>query len=151
MDERAPEALVRRSRLLTAIRVVIAAAAITVALVMPGTARATHDGSGYWFWTGYLPKANGINYAYHAGGGPRCCSWVVIRMSWEPWTHDMRFIFLNWDGTWYSYWAQSAAHQNEWDISQIGHASDHRYGGCQNHVSWSWWEVWTNCHVRNYP
>jgi hypothetical protein len=138
------------SRILRRVRALLVALFAAGLLAFPAPATATHDGSGYWFWNGYLPKANGINYVYHAGGGSRCCSWVVVRMSWEPWTHDMRFIWLTWEGGWAGYWAQSSGHQNEWDITQVLHASDYRYGGCQNHVSWSWWVVWTNCHVRNF-
>jgi hypothetical protein len=65
----------------------------------------------------------------------------------------MRFIWLKYDGGWVGYWAQEGGHEYEWDRIGVLHASDFggiRYGGCQNHVNWSWWPVWTNCHVRNY-
>jgi hypothetical protein len=151
--EAVPDRLASRQRVDRAARTIVAIVAVAVALALPSTAGATHDGSGYWFWNGYLPKANGTNYVYHAGGGPICCSWVLVRMSWEPWTHDMRFIWLKYDGGWVGYWAQEGGHEYEWDRIGVLHASDFggiRYGGCQNHVNWSWWPVWTNCHVRNY-
>jgi hypothetical protein len=119
----------------------------TVLLALPAAAKATHDGTGYWFWRGYLPTGGGVYTKHHEGG---CCGPLVItRMSWEPWTHDMKFIWITWGGAWHGYWAQSQGHQNEWDITQSVPAQDYRRGGCQNPPEVNWWAVWTNCHVRD--
>jgi hypothetical protein len=126
---------------------VAAALLAVVLLALPPGANATHDGSGYWFHQGNLPKADGTYTVHHEGG---CCGgWVVVRMSWEAWTHDMKFIFIRWDGGWEGYWAQSGSHEGEWDIPQVLPADTYRRGGCQNPGDWNWWAVWTNCHVRN--
>jgi hypothetical protein len=120
--------------------------AVAFLLALAPDANATH-GSGYWFYNGYLPKADGYPAVVHVAG---CCGpWVIVRMSWEPWTHDMKFVFIRWNGNWNSYWAQSSGHENEWDITQILPQDTYRSGGCMNAAEWAWWEVWTNCHVRN--
>lgn len=151
-NARGPAPLVPSALLLPMVTV-----GMLLVLVLPTGAKATHDGGPYWFYTGWAPRySDGERSFYHPGGGSPCCSWVVVRQSWSPSTHDMRFIWLTYNGPWYGYWAQSSSHQNQWDITQVMHASEPsaqggtRSGGCQNHISWAWWRVWVNCHVRNF-
>lgn len=115
---------------------------VAVVLALPASAH------GYWFWRGYLPTSGGV-YTKHEES-PCCGPLTVVRMSWEPWTHDMKFIFITWGGAWHGYWAQAdTTHQNEWDITQGVAYADYRRGGCQNPPEVNWWTVWTNCHVRS--
>jgi hypothetical protein len=71
--------------------VLVAAIALLLVAGLPSAARATHDGSGYWFFQNYLERPDGTRTVTHVAGGSQCCSWVVVRMSWEAWTHDMNF------------------------------------------------------------
>jgi hypothetical protein len=120
---------------------------VALLLMLPASARATHDGSGYWFWQGYLPTSSGVYTKHHEAG---CCGgWVVVRMSWEPYTHDMGFIFITWGGAWHGFWANSGGCCSTWDDTAVVPGSDYRRGGCQNPPEVNWWTVWTNCHVRN--
>ena len=129
-------------------RALVLACCVAAVLLAPAAANATHDGTGYWFWRGYLPTSSGVYTKHHEGG---CCGpLLVVRMSWEPYTHDLKFIFITWGGAWHGYWAQAdTVHKNEWDITQGAAAADYRRGGCQNPPEVKWYVVWTNCHVRN--
>jgi hypothetical protein len=120
-----------------------------VVLALPAAASATHDGGPYWFWRGYLPTGDGTFTKHHEGG---CCGgWVVVRMSWEVGTHDMKHILITWGGAWEGGWANSGPGGCcfTWDDDIVGPADTYRRGGCQNPPEVNWWTVWTNCHVRN--
>jgi hypothetical protein len=104
-------------------RALVLACCVAAVLLAPAAANATHDGTGYWFWRGYLPTSSGVYTKHHEGG---CCGpLLVVRMSWEPYTHDLKFIFITWGGAWHGYWAQAdTVHKNEWDITQGAAAAD---------------------------
>jgi hypothetical protein len=106
-------------------------------------ASATH-GSGYWFYTNYVPNASGDRTA-----GPHqnvCCNEIQeIRMSWTNPSHDMRFIRIRastygWEGTpahtWVGY-DQYLYHYSWYYVA----------GGCQNPAPLS--TVWVNCRLGN--
>jgi hypothetical protein len=130
-----------QARMLLALLVILA-----IAVIGASSAGATHGG-GYWFFQGNLPRPSGQYTATHES--PCCGPWTIIRMSWEWWTHDMKFIWITWAGNWHGYWAQSDAHQYDYDITQISDRATYRAGGCQNPPEYHWWPVWTNCHVRS--
>jgi hypothetical protein len=120
---------------------------VALVLLFPAAAKGTHDGTGYWFFRGWLPTSSGVFTKHHAGG---CCGpLVVVRMSWEQYTHDMKFIFIAWSGAWHGYWAHADTGHSNWDITQGVASADYARGGCQNPPEVNWWVVWVNCHVRN--
>jgi hypothetical protein len=120
-----------------------------VLLALPAAANATHDGTPYWFWRGYLPTTGGVITKHKDGG---CCTnWIVTRMSWEVGTHDMKFIFITWGGAWHGFWANTGPQGCcvTWDDDAVVDQGTYRRGGCQNPPEVNWWAVWTNCHTRN--
>ena len=60
------------------------------------TARARGEHTGWWFWTGYLPKADGTRTVLHGDNAPP----TSIRVSWSPCYHRMRWIKIENSGSW---------------------------------------------------
>jgi len=126
------------ARALQRSRLLLALTGVTLALCLPAAATASH--STYWFFQGNLPTGGGTATVHHEA---ICCyTFMVVRMSWEAATHDMNFLFIHRDGSWHGLLAEY------WDADQQAIVPTDTYarGGCQS--AWTWWPVWTNCHIR---
>jgi hypothetical protein len=119
------------------LRTAVSTLAVVVILLAPGSAR----GDPYWFFQGYLPKADGARQVFHVNV---CCTTInYIRMSWEVGSHPQKFVTIRrsdygWDGltsSCYNCWAQYGT-----DL--------YVQGGCQNPFPYTY--TWTNCRVSAY-
>jgi len=118
-----------------------ALAAVLVALALPAAAGAGH--SGYWFYQGYLPKADGTRTVLHSTY-PCCDHTNFVRMSWTWGTHSMNFVFVGANGNW-SFWESWSYDET---VPVIVGPYGARSAGCQNPPRIGYYAVWTNCHIR---
>jgi hypothetical protein len=128
------------ARALRSSRLLLASTGVALALSLPVSATASH--SSYWFFQGNLPTGGGTATVHHEA---ICCyTFMVVRMNWEAATHDMNFLFIHHNGSWHGLLAEY------WDADQeaIVNTDTYARGGCQNPPSWTWYVVWTNCHIR---
>jgi hypothetical protein len=123
----------------------IAGAVTLLSLLSAGSAGASH--TGYWYWQGWLPKADGTRTVLH---GNICCgSNYSERISWDCSTpqgqHQMKTIYVRldggWDNTTYFYYPGGC--------DQSGFGSSGGYGnyGCQNPPTFPL--TYVNCRVTS--
>lgn len=95
-------------------------------VLLVGPAGASH--STYWFYQGYLEKADGTRYVHHEDPPGCCADSFVVRMSWSVNTHDMSFIAIHNDGSWHGF-----GHPWYDPDHEVRFPSDtYNRGGCQN-------------------
>jgi hypothetical protein len=98
----------------------------------------------YWFFTGYLPLADGTGSVHKAHDC--CATWQDNRISWTTGSHVMNHLGIQYNGSWYSQATPSNVydHTVRFNTDYTGGSGFNR-AGCQIPAAWAWYAVWTNC------
>jgi hypothetical protein len=98
--------------------------------------------TGYWFWQGFLPKADGTRAAFH--GHTSGAQWFV-RVSWDcvnfP-RHDFNVVKIEQATGEWDFERLDGSSFCDWTVNGTGNFWNNF--GCQNPVGLA--KTWANCH-----